>query len=84
MNIPQNVAPQLFLVFSQKKWQFEESMAILTHSFNKIRRFFPPMKCFLFEAQVNSGGGFATSVGQRLLKFDLVIKPVINNRPASY
>jgi hypothetical protein len=36
------------------------------------------MKFLLFEAQVNSQGGFATSVGRRLLSFDLVIKPVIN------
>jgi hypothetical protein len=42
------------------------------------------MKFLLFEAQVDSRGGFATSVGRQLLSFDLVIKPVINNRPASY
>jgi hypothetical protein len=42
------------------------------------------MKFLLFEAQVDSQGGFATSVGQRLLSFDLVIKPVINSRPASF
>jgi hypothetical protein len=68
--------------FSQNKWQFEESMPILTHSFNS--EVFPRMKFLLFQAQVNSGGGFATSIGRQLLRFDLDIKPVIHNRPASY
>ncbi len=83
MNIPHNVGPQLFLVFSQKSGNLRNPCPYQLTHLTKFRGF-SPMKFLLFEAQVNSWGGFAASVGGRLLSFDLVIELVINNQPASY